>query len=67
MKIMIHHLKKNIKFKIQTLEVACKKQEAVLWKKAVLINFAKFTEKHLWIKKESLAQVFLCEFWKTGI
>ena len=51
----------------------------VFWKKGVLRNFAKFTGKHLYqslfvnkvagltcnfIKKESLAQVFSCEFCK---
>ena len=39
----------------------------VLYKKGVLRNFAKFTGKHLcqacnFIKKETLAQVFSCEF-----
>ena len=43
----------------------------VLYKKGVLRNFAKFTGKHLcqslffnrnFIKKETLAQVFYCEF-----
>ena len=38
----------------------------VFFKKGVLRNFAKFTGKHLcqslFIKKETLAQVFSCEF-----
>ena len=41
---------------------------AVLCKKGVLRSFTKFTGKHLWacnfIKKETLAQVFPCEFTK---
>ena len=44
----------------------------VFCKKDVLRNFAKFTGKHLgqrrqaynFIKKETLAQVFSCEFWE---
>ena len=47
----------------------------VFYKKGVLKNLAKFTGKHLrqipffnkveeWIKKETLAQVFSCEFYK---
>ena len=34
----------------------------VFYKKAVLRNFAKFTGKHNFIKLETLAQVFSCEF-----
>ena len=30
--------------------------------RGVLRNFIKFTGKHLFIKKEALAQVFYCEF-----
>ena len=55
-------------FRSSRLEVFCKKD--------VLRNFTKFTGKHLsqrlflikcrpFIKKESLAQVFFCEFWET--
>ena len=48
-----------------------KRPPEVFCKKAVLENFAKFTEKHLWqslffIKKETLAHVFFCEFWKIS-
>ena len=42
-------------------------------KKGVLRNFAKFTEKHLcqglffnFIKKETMAQVFSCEFYEIS-
>ena len=53
-----------------------KQPPEVFWKKGAVRNFAKFTGKHLWqrlkfikkackfIKKESLAQVFFCEFCK---
>ena len=36
MKLMIHHLKKNIKFKIQTSEVACEKKKQFCEKKLYL-------------------------------
>ena len=36
--------------------------------KVALRNLAKFTEKHLcnFFKKETLVQVFLCEFWEIS-
>ena len=42
-------------------------RQEVFCKKGVFRNFAKFTGKHLWIssiKKETLGQVFSCEFCK---
>ena len=43
-----------------------KKPPEVFCKKGVLRNFTEFTGKHLFIKKETLAQVFSCEFCKIS-
>ena len=62
-------ISKVFKF-LSTLPVCRSSRPEVLFKKGVLRNFAKFTEKHLcqqacnFIKKESLAVVFSCEFCK---
>ena len=41
-----------------------KQPPEVFCKKGILRNFAKFTGKHMCQKKETLAQVFSCEFCK---
>ena len=62
-----------LRYKVRKMEVVFRSRSShaeVFCKKGILINFAKFTGKHLWVsfliklldKKETLAQVFSCEF-----
>ena len=72
MKLPFIEIKLKIPDKSQKVAVRSSRPE-VFCKKGVLRNFAKFTEKHLcqglffnFIKKETMAQVFSCEFYEIS-